>query len=148
LGKPCVVGCGTGSLENLAGRLVTLDGGAGKVYDGELAIEAPNEADHEALSTLAAWAGSRSPLRVTAPTAPEASEAVDLSNNDAAADPTTIADVLKGLQGARGARGGAIASDEGVHAALAAGLEFIVADPILPPLLAAVRSRASATAAG
>jgi pyruvate,orthophosphate dikinase len=148
LGKPCVVGCGTGSLENLTGRLVTVDGGAGKVYDGKLAIEAPNEADHEALSTLAAWAASRSPLRVTAPTAPEASEAVDLSNNDAAADPTTIADVLKGLQGARGARGGAIASDEGVQAALAAGLEFIVADPILPPLLAAVRSRASATAAG
>jgi pyruvate,orthophosphate dikinase len=50
------------------------------------------------------------------------------------------------LRGARGARGGAIASDEGVRAALAAGLEFIVADPVLPPLLAAVRSRASATA--
>jgi pyruvate,orthophosphate dikinase len=146
LGKPCVVGCGKGSLENLAGHLVTVDGGAGKVYEGRLAIEAPNEADHEALSTLAAWAASRSPLRVAAPTAPEASEAVDLSGNDAAADPTTIGDVLRGLRGARGARGGAIASDEGVRAALAAGLEFIVADPVLPPLLAAVRSRAGATA--
>ena len=41
--------------------------------------------------------------------------------------------------------GGAIASDEGVRAALAAGLEFIVADPVLPPLLAAVRSRRDAT---
>jgi pyruvate,orthophosphate dikinase len=146
LGKPCVVGCGTGSLENLTERLVTVDGGAGKVYDGKLAIEAPNEADHEALSTLAAWAASRSPLRVAAPTAPEATEAVDLSANDAAADPTTIGDVLKGLRDVRGARGGAIASDEGVRAALAAGLEFIVADPILPPLLTAVRSRAGATA--
>jgi pyruvate,orthophosphate dikinase len=146
LGLPCIVGCGKGTLENLAGRLVTVDGGAGKVYDGELAIEAPNEADYEALSTLAAWAAARSPLRVSAPTAPEAAEAVDLSDNDAAADPATIGDVLKGLGDARGARGGAIASDEGVRAALAAGLEFIVADPILPPLLAAVRSRAGATA--
>ena len=140
LGKPCVVGCGKGSLDNLAGRLVTVDGGAGKVYEGKIAVEAANEADHEALSTLAAWAASRSPLRVAAPTAPEAAEAFDLSENAAAADPASIAEVLKELRGARGARGGAIASDEGVRAALAAGLEFIVADPILPPLLAAVRS--------
>jgi pyruvate,orthophosphate dikinase len=46
----------------------------------------------------------------------------------------------------RGARGGAIASDEGVRAALAAGLEFIVADPVLPPLLAAARIAAAAPA--
>jgi pyruvate,orthophosphate dikinase len=145
LGKPCVVGCGKGSLENLAGRLVTVDGGAGTVYEGKLAVEAPNEADHDALSTLVTWAASRSPLRVAALTAPEAAEAVDLSGNDAAADPTTIGGVLRGLRGARGARGGAIASDEGVRAALAAGLEFIVADPILPPLLAALRSRVDTT---
>lgn len=145
LGKPCVVGCGKGSLENLAGRLVSVDGGAGKVYEGKIAVEAANEADHEALSTLAAWAAARSPLRVAAPTAPEAAEAVDLSDNAAAADPANIADVLKGLRGARGVRGGAIASDEGVRAALAAGLEFIVADPILPPLLAAVQSTTDAT---
>jgi pyruvate, orthophosphate dikinase len=148
LGKPCVVGCGKGSLENLGGRFVTVDGGAGKVYEGKLAVETPNEADHEALSTLAAWAALRSPLRVSSPTAPEAAEAVDLSGIDAAADPTSIADVLRGLRGARGARGGSIASDEGVRAALAAGLEFIVADPILPPLLAAVRSQAGTASPG
>ena len=43
-----------------------------------------------------------------------------------------------------GARGGLIASEEGVFAAMQAGLEFIVADPVLPPLLVAVRRAAEA----
>jgi pyruvate, orthophosphate dikinase len=80
-------------------------------------------------------------LRVLLPSAPEAQDAVDLTGNVAAADPTTIGEALKLIKGARGARGGAIASDEGVRGALAAGFEFIVADPVLPPLLAALRSQ-------
>jgi pyruvate,orthophosphate dikinase len=134
-----VVGCGRGALDGLAGRSVTVDGRTGKVYDGALAIEAPDESDYESLSTLASWAASRSPLRVLPPNAPEAGDAVDLTENVAAADPATIGEELKLIKGARGARGGAIASDEGVRAALAAGFEFIIADPVLPPLLAAVR---------
>ena len=98
------------------------------------------------LATLGGWAAARSPLRVLPPSAPEARDAVDLSENVAAADPTTIGEALKLIKGARGARGGAIASDEGVRAALAAGLEFIVADPVLPPLLAALRSQAETAA--
>ena len=141
LGLPCVVGCGKGALEGLAGRTVTVDGRTGKVYDGALAIESSDESDHESLATLSAWAASRSPLRVLLPSAPEAQDAVDLTGNVAAADPTTIGEALKLIKGARGARGGAIASDEGVRGALAAGLEFIVADPVLPPLLAALRSQ-------
>jgi pyruvate, orthophosphate dikinase len=143
LGLPCVVGCGKGALDGLAGRTVTVDGRAGEVYEGALAIEAPNESGHEALSTLARWAASRSPLRVVPSASPEAREAVDLSETIAAADPETIGEALKLISCARGARGGAIASDQGVRAALAAGLEFIVADPVLPPLLAALRCRSN-----
>jgi pyruvate,orthophosphate dikinase len=144
LGLPCVVACGRGSLEALACAVVTVDGEAGKIYAGALPIEAANESDHEALTMLYAWAAARSPLRVALPSAPEASEAIDLSCDDAAADPTRIAEALRSVRGARGARGGAIASDEGVRAAIAAGLEFIVADPVLPPLLAALRCKAVA----
>ncbi len=140
LGLPCVVGCGKGALDALTGALVTIDGRSGKVYAGALAIATPDESDHAALSTLAAWAAPRSPLRVVSPTAPEARDAVDLTQDDAAADPITIGAALAARAGAKGARGGAIASEEGVRAALAAGLEFIVADPVLPPLLAAVRA--------
>ena len=121
--------------------MVTVDGRTGKVYDGALAIEAPDESEHESLTTLGGWAASRSPLRVLPPSSPEARDAVDLTESIVAADPATIGDALNLIKGARGARGGAIASDEGVRAALAAGLEFIVADPVLPPLLAALRSK-------
>ncbi len=34
IGKPCVVGCGLGSLTALNGRLVAVDGSTGAVYDG------------------------------------------------------------------------------------------------------------------
>ena len=137
LGLPCVVGCGKGALEALAGRVVTVDGRAGKVYAGALEIEAPNESEHEALVQLTEWAAKVSPLRVVAPSSPEAAAATDLSSNDDAADPEKISAALTGL---KGARGGAIASDEGVRAAIRAGLEFIVAEPLLPPLLAAARA--------
>ena len=144
LGLPCVVGCGPGSLARLAGETVTVDGRSGKVFEGALAIEAPDEKDNALLATLAGWAASRAPLRVLAPSAAGAREAVDLSADVAAADPAGIAAALAARKGARGARGGAIASDEGVRAAIAAGLEFIVADPVLPPLIAAARLAAEA----
>jgi pyruvate, orthophosphate dikinase len=144
LGLPCVVGCGKGSLEILTGKTVTVDGRAGKVYEGALAMEQPTAGDHEALATLGEWAASRSPLRVSPPTSSEALEAVNLSDNDAASDPELIGEILRGLTGARGVSGGAIASDEGVRAALAVGLEFIIADPVLPPLLSALRWKAEA----
>ena len=78
-------------------------------------------------------------MRIISPSSPEAISAVDLSTNDEANDPEKIAAVLANLKGARGVRGGVIASDQGVRAALKLGLEFIVAEPVLPSLLAAVR---------
>jgi pyruvate,orthophosphate dikinase len=139
LGLPCVVGCGPGSLAALTGKTVTVDGRSGKVFEGALPIEAPDENDNELLATLAAWAAARARLRVVAPSTASGLDAVDLSGFDAAVDPAQIGAVLTAFKGARGARGGAIGSDEGVRAAIAAGLEFIVADPVLPPLLAAAR---------
>lgn len=144
LGLPCVVGCGKGALAALAGRTVTVDGRAGKIYDGALSIEAPDEREHQAFAQLVQWAAQMSPLRVIPPSAPEAAQAVDLTTSEDAADPEKIAAVLAALKGAKGARGGAVASEEGVRAAIRAGLAFIVADPVLPPLLAAVRSATKA----
>jgi pyruvate,orthophosphate dikinase len=138
LGLPCVVGCGTGSIAALIGKTVTVDGRSGMVFDGALPIEVPDENDNELLRILARWASARAPLRVIPPSAAAAQGAIELSG-DAAADPQRIGEVLAACKGARGARGGAIASEQGVRAAIAAGLEFIVADPVLPPLLAAAR---------
>jgi pyruvate,orthophosphate dikinase len=143
LGLPCVVGCGAGSLAMLTGRTITVDGRSGKLFEGALPVEAPDENDNELLTTLAKWAAPRAPLRVVTPAAADGLDAIDLSGFAAAADPTQISALLKSLGGAKGARGGAIASDEGVVAAIAADLEFIVADPVLPPLLAAARFAAT-----
>jgi hypothetical protein len=71
-------------------------------------------------------------------------QAVDLGGVAAAADPERIGAALLALNPAKGARGGAIASAEGVRAAIAAGLEFIVVDPVLPALLQAARTKLEA----
>ena len=54
LGRTCVVGCGPGTVTGLAGRLVTVDGGAGRVYAGALPVVAPT-ADDPDLAELARW---------------------------------------------------------------------------------------------
>jgi pyruvate, orthophosphate dikinase len=139
LGLPCVVGCGTGSLAALIGKTVTVDGFSGRVFAGALPIEAPDENDQQALMILTRWAAARAPLRVISPSSAGAHDALDLSDDPAASDPERIGEALAAYKGARGVRGGAIASEQGVRAAISAGLDFIVADPILPVLLAAAR---------
>ncbi|MDG2443589.1 MAG: hypothetical protein P8M13_10095, partial [Luminiphilus sp.] len=54
-----------------------------------------------------------------------------------AADP---ANLLNFIKGARGIRGGSIASEAGVRAALEANVQYIVGEPTLPILLAAIRA--------
>ncbi|MEU0506204.1 pyruvate, phosphate dikinase [Nocardia sp. NPDC005998] len=56
LGRPCVVGCGPGVVEALAGRLVTVDGGAGTVWPGQVAGKAVDAAVLEDVDRLAQWA--------------------------------------------------------------------------------------------
>jgi pyruvate,orthophosphate dikinase len=134
LGLPSVVGCGTGTVTALAGQVVTVDGEHGKVYSGALEVITPCERQDALLGELLEWARQYSPLTVYRPEeAPE--DVLDLDGRDEAADPETLPELIKG---ASGARGGAIASDQGVAAAIAAGLDYIVADPTLPPLLAAI----------
>lgn len=54
LGRPCVVGCGEGTLTPLAGRVVTVDSTAGEVLDGVLPLTGPGRGD-SALDTFCAW---------------------------------------------------------------------------------------------
>ncbi len=140
LGLPCVVGCGPGSLAGLAGETVTVDGRTGKIYRGALAIANPEESANKLLARLTQWAAARSPLKVLSAAGAPETDIVDLTGDEAAADPARLREALARHAGARAARGGAIGSPEGVRAAIAAGLSFIIADPVLPALLAAVRT--------
>lgn len=57
LGTPCVVGCGEGTVTALAGKVVTVDGGTGEVFEGRLPVVSGATVEHEAAKTLTGWAG-------------------------------------------------------------------------------------------
>ncbi len=140
LGLPCVVGCGAGAVTALRGMTVTVDGGAGGIYPGILEIVHPDEREDEWLEQLLHWVSERSPLRVLRPDEAPDREILDLDALEATADPRRLAGLLQGVEAARGR---AMASDEGIAAALAANLLFVVAEPTLPPLLSAVQMAAA-----
>ena len=134
LGVPCVVGCGEGAVAALEGRRVTVEGKAGKVFDGALCVSVPLETDDPLLREIAGWARAAAPLAVcrTGEAAPDG--ALDLDRLPGGEDAARLPALL---EGATGARGGALASDAGVAAAVGAGLDFIVVRQALPALLAA-----------
>jgi len=135
LGVPCVVGCGSGKLLTLAGSTVTVDGASGRIYAGVLPVIAPDEATEPGLGELAAWATLRAPLEVLAETAPAAGDARDLDGIRGGEDPAQLAALAAGAEVLRGA---VLNSDEGVKAAVAAGVKAIVVKRRLPALLAAL----------
>lgn len=144
LGVPCVVGCGAGALSALAGSTVTVDGQGGFVFDRELPVERPDESRDPVLGRLLSWAKERAALRVVRPAEVAQLSVLDLGVVEEGCDAATIDRALARILPTgtfKGAKGGAIATDAGVQAALRHGLEFIVADPVLPPLLAAANAR-------
>lgn len=139
LGRPCVVGCGVGTLSGLAGRMVTVDGQSGRVFEGQLAVEMPREQDDPDLVTLITWCEARAPLRVLE-AAPGGAAVLDLNTVPGSEDPAMLPAILAGAPRGSGVSGGAIASDAGMQAAVRAALGFVVATPRLPALLAAVQA--------
>lgn len=135
LGVPCVVGCGEGALTALAGKTVTVDGDKGRIVAGSLPVKSPTEHDDPYLAELVAWARERAPLRVVRPEEVGDTDIFDLDRAEGADEVERYADLLKGR---RAAKGGLIATDEGVAAAIDAGVETIVCDHVLPPLIAAI----------
>jgi pyruvate,orthophosphate dikinase len=55
LGRPCVVGCGSGTLAKLAGRIVTVDSVNGEVLDGALPVSGPGHYGDPAVVTFTDW---------------------------------------------------------------------------------------------
>lgn len=53
IGLPCVVGCGPGTVDALAGRTITVDGASGKIYEGNV-LEAGTQT-HASLAELLTW---------------------------------------------------------------------------------------------
>lgn len=137
LGVACVVGCGVGSVTAHAGRAVTVDGSTGRIYAGALAAEAPDEDAETDLAQLKDWAQAACPIPVHTPEEAPAAQVVDLNAIEGGED---AAKLPKLLGGAEAATGGALATEEGMAAAIAAGLKFVVGKPALPLLLAGARA--------
>jgi pyruvate,orthophosphate dikinase len=66
IGRPAVVGCGTGVVAALAGKLITIDGHEGEVREGVLERTAWSETDSPDLAELADIARRISPVRAHA----------------------------------------------------------------------------------
>jgi pyruvate,orthophosphate dikinase len=139
IGVPCVVGCGPGTVLPLVGSTVTVDASAGLVHAGTAEVRVPAESDDPELALLIELAARHSPIVVLRSAAEHDGPVLDLDQRPDGAD---VAGYPTILAGQRAARGGAIASPDGVAAAIAAGLAAIVADPVLPVLLTAVQLQA------
>ena len=113
---------------------MTVDGGAGVVYPGVLAVDTPDERDNPTLSELGAWAGELSPLAVYRQGEQPAGDILDLDHAPGGKLAENLPELLKNTKAACGV---ALHSDAGVAAAVRAGLEFIVLPQTVPALLAA-----------
>ena len=134
LDKPCVVGCGDGTIAAVAGRVVTVDGTSGNVYAGELATEQPSEASDEHLRLLADLAAEACRIEVMPMTGEPVPGALDL---DPYAEEETE-ELERRMVGARVVEGQLFVEKANVAAAINAGCETIVAPLRLPVLLAAL----------
>lgn len=137
LGKPCVVGCGSGTVETLVGRWVTVDGQAGAIYDGQLAVVAPDEEHDPVLRQLTHWARERTRVKVEARGGADIAamqfDQVDMGNR------SELAAAFKAVKPGATVSGAIFAeNDEAVRDAIAAGASIIVTQPQLPALLAAI----------
>ena len=97
----------------------------------------PDEHADADLAALRGWAEAASPIRIYPNGAAPVADIVDLSAIAGGEDPANLPRLLAG---ARAATGGALSTDDGMTAAIAAGVEIITGSPTLPLLLAAARA--------
>ncbi len=129
LGRPCIVGTGTGSTAAWIGQEVTVDAGKGLVYRGRLATEQVRAEDDPGLSRLLQWARAVSPVTVLDAPQPDT---VDLDAAGVGLDSgvaPSLEDVVATLRGAASARGAVLGSPVGAEALLAAEVPAAVLAP-------------------
>ncbi len=133
LGRPCVVGIGADSGAK-SGAIGTVNGAAGLVYDGALAVDTPDERNDPGLAKLASWAQRASPVTVLWLGGGDAqADAVDVDLAMAGADAIDLSVVLAGATRAKGLF---LAAPDHARAAAALGITEISTEPVLPALLA------------
>jgi len=135
LGVPCIVGCGDGTAARLAGQTVTVDGTSGRIFAGSLAVVRPRESDDPDLAKLTEWARELAPITVLPSDGEIPDDVLDLNTLEGGEDPERVPALLGA---ARRVRGRVLETDGGLEAALAAGVECVVTEHVLPALLYAI----------
>lgn len=148
LGTPCIVGCGGGVLQSMAGKIVTADGHKGVVLEGAAPIELPAESDNEDLRILIEWLEDRISLSVVGHEEIGKFDNEDVFDLNGVAGGEDITSLPAMISGKKAVAGGAIESNEGVSAAIDAGVATIVAKNRLPVMLAAWHHMRSAQKSG
>lgn len=131
LGRPCIVGTGEGLVER-AGQVVTIDGEAGLVYEGELATEIPDERADAYLGRILSWLPQDILDRVSGPDGEGSDAALDVDPLIAGGEEVQA----DAFDNARAVRGAGLSNPEIVRTALSAGVERFYAPTILPVALA------------
>ncbi len=131
LGRPCIVGCGKDRVGSIVGQRVTLDGTTGRIWAGDLTAPAASDDDDAAMRRLVAWGLPRVRLRIL-PIGESPREAVDL---DALGEAWH-----SGLQPHAIVRGRVLDTDDGLRAALAAGVEAVIVRNRLAAILTCLRA--------
>jgi pyruvate, orthophosphate dikinase len=142
LGRPSVVGVGDGVAESLEGKVLTVDGASGRVYEGELPLQATRIEDHPGLARLSGWAAERCPITVET-----SGEVLDLDIQGIGLDAETgrvdVEALKTGLTAAQQpVRGSVLNTAEGVLALLDSDVTSVVADPALPLQLRIIQAAA------
>jgi len=146
LGKPCVVGCGAGTLQTLLTQTVTVDGNTGTIYADVLPLEIQREAADADLAQLIAWAAERSAIRVET-AAPAGVDVIDFDHLARMGEPGGLARALELIPPGSSVRGALFAQDDiAAEAAVRAGVTLIVTSPRLPALLVCMRTQRSGSA--
>jgi pyruvate,orthophosphate dikinase len=130
LGRPCVVGCGSSTVTALAGQWVTLDGGSGRVWTGNLAVEQASEIPNGDLSKLVEWGMPLIPIRLLKADA----AAADIVDLDALGENWRAA-----LKPGIAVRGRILETDTGIRAAMDARVGAALVRHRLPALLACLQ---------
>jgi pyruvate, orthophosphate dikinase len=140
LGRPSVVGVGEGVAQSLAGKLITVDGEGGRVYLGQMPMVETRVSDDPWLTQFAKWAQDSTPIEVVELDAGEVLD-LDMAGFGVGIEGSTIdlVGLTSTLAGANCVRGSLLSTPDGMRAALEAGVSRVVARPVLPVQVLAVR---------
>lgn len=140
LGRPSVVGVGEGVAQSLAGKLLTVDGEGGRVYLGEMPMIETGISDDLWLTQFAKWVQDCAPIEVVESDDGDVLD-LDIAGFGVGIEGSSIdlVGLASILTGANCVRGSLLSTPVGMKAALAAGVSRVVARPVLPIQVLAVR---------